>query len=100
MSSTRHRAGLRFISSWGAKPQDSEFANARSEPAKAMDLGQQHKKNVAPVDLPETAAPAKGRRTRKTAVSIAPLHGSAIAASSKSLKPGATPPWSFTLTLV
>jgi predicted transcriptional regulator len=40
------------------------YAKARSELAKTMGLGQQRRKEVAPV---EAAAPAKGRRTKKAA---------------------------------
>ncbi|WP_205772508.1 MucR family transcriptional regulator [Microvirga calopogonii] len=43
------------------------YAKARSELAKTMGLGQQRKKGAAPVEAPEAAAPAKGRRTKKAA---------------------------------
>ena len=43
------------------------YAKARSELAKTMGLGQQRKKNSAPAETPEAAAPAKGRRTKKAA---------------------------------
>ena len=43
------------------------YAKARSELAKTMGLGQQRRKGKAPVEGPETAAPAKGRRSKKAA---------------------------------
>ena len=43
------------------------YAKARSELARTMGLGQQRKKRVAPVEAPEAAAPAKGRRAKKAA---------------------------------
>jgi predicted transcriptional regulator len=43
------------------------YAKARSELAKTMGLGQQRRKGKAPVEGPENAAPAKGRRTKKAA---------------------------------
>ncbi|QRM28314.1 MucR family transcriptional regulator [Microvirga sp. VF16] len=43
------------------------YAKARSELAKTMGLGQQRKKRAAPIEAPEAAAPAKGRRTKKAA---------------------------------
>jgi predicted transcriptional regulator len=41
------------------------YAKARSELARTMGLGQQRRKGKAPVEAPEAAAPAKGRRTKK-----------------------------------
>jgi predicted transcriptional regulator len=43
------------------------YARARSELAKTMGLGQQRRKKVAPVEVSEATAPAKGRRARKAA---------------------------------
>ena len=43
------------------------YAKARSELAKTMGLGQQRRKKVAPVEVSEAAALAKGRRAKKAA---------------------------------
>jgi predicted transcriptional regulator len=43
------------------------YAKARSELARTMGLGQKRRKSAAPVEAPEAAAPAKGRRTKKAA---------------------------------
>jgi predicted transcriptional regulator len=56
---------------WGL-PRDypmvaPNYAKARSELAKTMGLGQQRRKGKAPVEGPETDAPAKGRRSKKAA---------------------------------